>query len=156
MYGLLAAITTTLRNEEGIANMRILVACEESRVVTIELHALGHEAYSCAIMPTSGDYPEAHLQQGVTSLLCEKWDMIIAFYLCTHLAASGAAWFIEKRKDERQQAAIEFFMIFANINCSYIAIENPFGIMSMQWRKQTQLCNLGSLDTISRNLLAYS
>lgn len=27
--------------------MKILVACEESQVVTIELRKLGHEAYSC-------------------------------------------------------------------------------------------------------------
>lgn len=27
--------------------MKILVACEESQAVTIELRKLGHEAYSC-------------------------------------------------------------------------------------------------------------
>lgn len=34
--------------------MRILVACEESQAVTIELRKLGHEAYSCDIVPCSG------------------------------------------------------------------------------------------------------
>ena len=34
--------------------MKILVACEESQRVTIELRKLGHEAYSCDIIPCSG------------------------------------------------------------------------------------------------------
>lgn len=34
--------------------MKILVACEESQRVTIELRKLGHEAYSCDILPCSG------------------------------------------------------------------------------------------------------
>lgn len=37
--------------------MRILVACEESQAVTIELRRLGHEAYSCDIEPCSGGHP---------------------------------------------------------------------------------------------------
>lgn len=34
--------------------MKILVACEESQAVTIELRKLGHEAYSCDIQDCSG------------------------------------------------------------------------------------------------------
>ena len=37
--------------------MKILVACEESQAVTIELRKLGHEAYSCDIEPCSGGHP---------------------------------------------------------------------------------------------------
>lgn len=33
--------------------MKILVACEESQAVTIELRKLGHEAYSCDIIECS-------------------------------------------------------------------------------------------------------
>jgi len=65
--------------------MKILVACEESQAVTIELRKLGHEAYSCDIEPCSGGHPEWHLQQDVIPLLKEKWDMIIAFPPCTYL-----------------------------------------------------------------------
>ncbi len=38
--------------------MRILVACEESQAVTKELRALGHVAYSCDLLPTSGSNPK--------------------------------------------------------------------------------------------------
>lgn len=34
--------------------MRVLVACEESQAVTMAFRALGHEAYSCDIIPCSG------------------------------------------------------------------------------------------------------
>lgn len=34
--------------------MRILVACEESQAVTKELRRLGHEAYSCDLLPCAG------------------------------------------------------------------------------------------------------
>lgn len=119
--------------------MKILVACEESQAVTIELRKLGHEAYSCDIEPCSGGHPEWHLQQDVTPLLKEHWNMIIAFPPCTHLAVSGAAWFEQKRKDGRQQHGIDFFMMFVNADCERIAIENPVGIMSSVYRKPDQI-----------------
>lgn len=119
--------------------MRILVACEESQAVTIELRKLGHEAYSCDILECSGGHPEWHLQQDVIPLLKEKWDMIIAFPPCTHLAVSGARHFAEKIADGRQQEGIDFFMLFANADCERIAIENPVGIMSSKWRKPDQI-----------------
>ena len=49
--------------------MKILVACEESQAVTIELRRLGHEAYSCDIIPCSGGHPEWHIMQNVLPLL---------------------------------------------------------------------------------------
>jgi site-specific DNA-cytosine methylase len=118
---------------------KILVACEESQAVTTEFRRMGIEAYSCDILPCSGGHPEWHLQQDVVELLKEKWDAIISFPPCTHLAVSGAAWFEQKRKDGRQQQGIDFFMLFANANCDYIAIENPIGIMSKVWRKPDQI-----------------
>lgn len=119
--------------------LRILLACEESQAVTKELRALGHEAYSCDILPESGGHPEWHIQQDVVEVLKQHWDMIIAFPPCTHLASSGAAWFEAKRADGRQQAAIDFFMLFANHPCEKIAIENPVGIMSTKYRKPDQI-----------------
>ena len=119
--------------------MKILVACEESQAVTKRLRALGHEAYSCDIQECSGGHPEWHIFGDVVPELEKHWDMIIAFPPCTDLAVSGAAWFEQKRKDGRQQASIDFFMLFANANCERIAIENPVGIMSSQWRKPDQI-----------------
>ena len=119
--------------------MKILVACEESQSVTTELRAIGHDAYSCDILPASGKLPEYHLQQDVIPLLRKQWDMVIAFPPCTHLASSGAAWFEQKRQDGRQQAGIDFFMLFTTIKSHKVVIENPVGIMSRIYRKPDQI-----------------
>ena len=119
--------------------MRVLVACEESQRVCIEFRKLGHEAYSCDILPPSGGHPEWHIQDDVLNYLNDGWDMMIAFPPCTHLAVSGARWFKEKRKDGRQQKAIDFFMKLANAPIPKIALENPISIMSTIWRKPDQI-----------------
>ena len=135
--------------------MNVLCACEESQAVCKAFRAKGHNAYSCDIQPCSGGHPEWRIMEDVLPLLngnCEfrtvdgtphrvegKWDMLIAFPPCTHLAVSGAAHFAKKRADGRQQQGIDFFMQFANADCSRIAIENPIGIMSDKWRKPDQI-----------------
>ena len=118
---------------------KVLIACEESQAVTIEMRKIGIEAFSCDLEPCSGNHPEWHLQQNVIPLLRHRWDMIIAFPPCTHLAVSGARWFRQKREDGRQQCGIDFFMEFANSKCDMVAIENPVGIMSTVWRKPDQI-----------------
>lgn len=118
---------------------KVLVACEESQAVTIELRKLGISAFSCDILESSGGFPEWHIQEDVKLVLNDDWEAVIAFPPCTHLASSGARWFPQKIKDGRQAEAIEFFMMFANHPCNKIAIENPIGIMSTIWRKPDQI-----------------
>lgn len=126
--------------------MKILVACEESQAVTIELRKLGHEAYSCDIEPCSGGHPEWHLQVDALELLKMKWDMIIAFPPCTYLTVAGNRWFDVKKYGEKakkrwqnRRKAIDFFMLFANSDCPKVAIENPVGVMSTYYRKPDQI-----------------
>lgn len=142
--------------------MKILVACEESQVVTKELRELGHEAYSCDLLETSGVHPEWHVQADVLKLVngvcyfqtCDgrlhnissKWDMIIAFPPCTYLTVTGNRWFnvakygekAIKRMEDRK-VAIDFFLAFATADCDKVAIENPVGVMSTEWRKPDQI-----------------
>lgn len=137
--------------------MKILIACEESQAVCNAFREKGHEAYSCDIIECSGGHPEWHIKEDVSSLLnpdivsrsdCQywgfyfktsdgvghkikgRWDMIIAFPPCTHLAVSGARHFEKKRADGRQREGIEFFTKFLNADCEKVAIENPIGIIS--------------------------
>lgn len=97
--------------------MKILVACEESQAVTIELRNLGHEAYSCDIEPCSGGHPEWHLQQDVTQLLKMRWDMIIAFPPCTYLTNAGARhlWKGHVLNQERYEKGAEGKRIFYEV-----------------------------------------
>ena len=126
--------------------MRILVACEESQAVTIELRRLGHEAYSCDIQPCSGGHPEWHIQGDALELIKMRWDMIIAHPPCTYLTVTGNRWFnVEKygeramKRFEAREEAVKFFMAFANADCPRIAIENPIGIMSNRFRRPDQI-----------------
>jgi hypothetical protein len=132
--------------------MKILAACEESQRVTIEFRAKGHEAYSCDIIDCSGGHPEWHIKEDVLPLLngnckfktCDgkeheiegKWDRIIAFPPCTHLAVSGAKHFEKKRADGRQRDGLEFFCKFFEADCDHIAIENPVNIVSGEYAQK--------------------
>lgn len=124
--------------------MKILVACEESQAVTIELRKLGHEAYSCDVIPCSGGHPEWHFQQDVRPLLKQKWDMIIAFPPCTYLSNAGACRLYPKKgqidpvRYKKGLEAKEFFMMFYNADCPKIAIENPVSSKVFEMPKHTQ------------------
>ena len=123
--------------------MRILVACEESQAVTIELRRLGHEAYSCDIIECSGGHPEWHLQVDALELLKMKWDMIIAHPPCTYLTNAGARhlWKGHQLNQERYQKGVEakkFFMAFLNADCPRIAVENPIPSRVFELPKYTQ------------------
>ena len=140
--------------------MKILVACEESQAVTIELRKRGHEAYSCDIEPCSGGAPEWHIQQDVIPLLngqvsfstadgkiheCNQtWDMIIAFPPCTYLSNAGACRLYPKKGQlniERYNKGLkakEFFMQFYNADCQKIAIENPVSSKIFEMPQYTQ------------------
>ena len=120
--------------------MKILIACEESQAVCKAFRANGHEAYSCDIQECSGGYPKWHIKgDAIKEAYSDKYDMMIAFPPCTHLAVSGAAWFEEKRKDGRQQKGINFFMKIVNAPIEKIVVENPIGIMSKIYRKPDQI-----------------
>lgn len=139
---------------------KLLVACEESQRVCTAFRERGWEAYSCDIEPCSGGHPEWHIQQDVLPLIngdCEfdtvdgkhhiiigEWDLLIAHPPCTYLTLAGNKWFKPELRDrfpdriKQRQEAIEFFMKFANAKCKHIAIENPVGVISSQWRKPDQ------------------
>ena len=132
--------------------MNVLVACEESQRVCIAFRERGHNAFSCDIEPCSGGHPEWHIMQDVLPLLngnCafntadgkshyqpDKWDMIIAFPPCTHLAVSGALRFEAKRADGRQRDGLEFFCKFFDADCDRVSIENPVNIISGEYCKK--------------------
>lgn len=123
--------------------MRVLIGCEESQSVCIAFRKLGHEAFSCDILPCSGGYPEWHIQDSIFHVLSASnalsWDMLIAFPPCTDLAVSGARWFPEKIANGSQERSKLFFMTMINANIPLIAVENPIGIMSTKYRKPDQI-----------------
>jgi hypothetical protein len=125
--------------------MKILIGCEESQVVCMAFRALGHEAYSCDLLPCSGGHPEWHFQEDVLKLLKRmSFDLCIFHPPCTYLTTTGNKWFKPEFRERfpnrlaQREEAIMFFLELAFVNCDKIAIENPAGIMSTAWRKPDQ------------------
>ena len=56
--------------------MRVLVACEESQIVTKAFRNKGHLAFSCDIQDCSGGHPEWHFKTDVLNILDWDWDLI--------------------------------------------------------------------------------
>ena len=126
--------------------MKVLLACEESQAVCLEFRKLGHEAYSCDILETSGAHPEWHIKTNVLDVLDGKckfftqngelhennteWDLIIGFPPCTYLSNAGARHLypngvLNEERYKKGLEAKEFFLKILNAKCEHIAVENP-------------------------------
>lgn len=127
--------------------MKVLVACEESQTVCKAFRALGHEAYSCDLLPESGGYPEWHIHGDMFAdgVLQQGWDLMIAHPECTRLTCAANKYYKPEYADRfpnihtDREAAVEFFMRVVAVDIPRIAIENPIGIMSTRYRKPDQI-----------------
>ena len=125
--------------------MKILVACEESQAVTIELRKLGHEAYSCDIIECSGGHPEWHIVgDAVKEAYSGKYQMMIAHPPCTYMSRAGARWMyptagnLSKDRYAKAMEAKALFLELMNAPIEYIAIENPTPLKVVGLPKQSQ------------------
>ncbi len=122
--------------------MRVLVACEYSGTVRRAFAALGHDAWSCDLLPADDGSPNHH-QGDVLPLISQNgqdswsWDLMIAHPPCTHLAVSGARWFKDKLSE--QAKSLEFVRQLLSAPISRIALENPISIISSKIRKPDQI-----------------
>jgi len=147
--------------------MNILIGCEESQAVCMEMRSRGHNAYSCDFKECSGGNPEWHIQgdvlqaieaghitlQNADKIYIEHWDMGIFFPTCTYLTCS-AEWAYKDgpyhqkvkpgtltgkaRRDARDEA-VEFFIKLHHSKIPKVALENPIGVLSSRFRKPDQV-----------------
>jgi len=115
--------------------MRVLIACEFSGIVRDAFIKLGHDAWSCDLLPT--EQPGPHIIGDVRENLSQGFDLMVAHPPCTHLAVSGARWF--KGKQAEQQDALQFVRDLMDAPIERIAIENPISIISTHIRKPDQI-----------------
>ena len=119
--------------------MRVLIACEESQEVCKAFRELGHEAYSCDILPCSGEHPEWHIQDDVLKHLDNGWDLMIAHPPCTYLSYAATKWWNDEGRVWKRLEALNFFAKLWTANISSICIENPMGCASPTIAKYSQI-----------------
>jgi len=119
--------------------MKVLIACEFSGIVREEFRKLGHEAWSCDLLPT--EIPGNHYQGDIFEFLNKdsNWDLMIAHPPCTDLTSAGAVYWEEKQRNGSQGIAIDFVKRLFSFPISKIALENPVGILSTKWIKPSQI-----------------
>lgn len=119
--------------------MRVLVACEFSGTVRNAFARMGHDAWSCDLLPseTPGNHIIADVLDILPGLRGERWDLMVGHPLCTHLCVSGARWFSEKAAE--QADALAFFCTLLDAPIPRICLENPVGIVSTRIMKPSQV-----------------
>lgn len=141
--------------------MNILVACECSGVVRDAFRSLGHNAWSCDLLPCDSPW---HLQmdalQGAYREFC-GWDMLIAHPPCTFLSVASV-WALKDPDFEkypgvgyhqkvkegtltgaaRRKAQVDSVGFVRKLWAAPIRLkcfENPVGQLSSLWRKPDQI-----------------
>lgn len=110
---------------------KVLIACEESQRICIEMRKLWIEAYSCDIQDCSWWYPEWHIKwDAIEEAYSWKYEMMIAHPPCTYLSNAWARhlypkWILNEERYKKWLEAKEFFEKLLNAPIKYITIENP-------------------------------
>ncbi len=117
-------------------SLRVLIACEYSGTVRREFAALGHDAWSCDLLPAE-DRHNKHLVGDVRNYLAgidgQPWDLLmVAHPPCTRLCNSGVRWLSVpppgKTLEQMQAELVEGAALFSaclNAPIERICVENP-------------------------------
>ena len=112
--------------------VKVLVACEFSGIVRDAFLKLGHDAWSCDILPTESDAMGAHYRGDVRDILDRDWDLLIAHPPCTRLTNAGVRWLKTPPKgktvedmDKELDEGAELFSVLLNAPVPKVCIENP-------------------------------
>ncbi len=122
--------------------MRVLIACEFSGRVRESFRALGHDAFSCDLLPADDDSPN-HIQGDVLKVIDDGWDMMVAHPPCTFMANSGVQHLHKTAKRWVDLfEATDFFNALLDAPIEMIAVENPimhkYAKRLIGYRQQTQ------------------
>lgn len=113
-------------------SLRVLIGCEFSGTVRRAFAALGHDAWSCDLLPAE-DRSNKHIVGDVRDILNDGWDLLmVAHPPCTRLCNSGVRWLSippPGRTAEEMwadlDAGAELFSACWNAPVERIAVENP-------------------------------
>ena len=128
--------------------MIVLITHEESQTVMEAFLNLGYDAYSCDLLPSSGNHPERHLQMDCFEAIeLIKPDFLGMHPECTRLTVAANKYYkpeyyerfpnIHKEREEAVEHFLKCAEALEKVGCGYI--ENPIGIMSRLYKKPTQI-----------------
>jgi hypothetical protein len=105
--------------------LKVLVACEYSGTVRDAFAALGHDAWSCDLLPS--EKPGNHFEKDVKDLLCVDWDLMIGHPPCTYMCNSGVRWLTpdNAKRWTALVCASNFFLKLWQAPIEHICLENP-------------------------------
>jgi hypothetical protein len=132
--------------------MLVLIGCEHSGAMRRAFRALGHDAWSCDLLPPTDGDVHHHLQCDVLTVLGGGWELAIFHPDCTYLTWS-AEWAYGDgpyhmkvkpgtlvgvaRRAARERAA-DFAQTLWGASIPKIAIENPRGYLAKRIGRETQ------------------
>lgn len=123
--------------------MRVLIACEYSGTVRDAFAQLGHDAWSCDLLPTES--PGNHIQGNVLDVLDAGWDLMIAHPPCQYLTVTGNKWMLPEYTErfpdraKQREEALDFVRALMDAPIPHIAVENPVGVIGTRIRKADQI-----------------
>lgn len=105
--------------------LNVLVGCESSGVVREAFRVLGHNAWSCDLLPAD-DESEYHMQCDIREAVEEAhWDLGIFHPPCTRLCNSGVRWLHERDLWAELDEAADLFSFCLNARIERVCVENP-------------------------------
>ncbi|MUO84008.1 hypothetical protein [Agrobacterium vitis] len=114
------------------APLKVLIGCETSGRMRRAFEALGHDAWSCDLLP-SADATNRHMICDVRDVLDGGWDLLAVMHPpCTRLCNSGVRWLHVAPPGRTHQemwddldAGAALFSDCWNASIERVAIENP-------------------------------
>lgn len=114
--------------------LKVLIGCEQSGVVRDAFRALGHDAWSCDLLPA--ETPSNHHITGDVRdvMMWDEWDVMAVMHPpCTRLCNSGVRWLSVPPKGrnladmwrELDEGAALFSDCWNVPHIPHVAIENP-------------------------------
>lgn len=139
--------------------MRVLVACEYSGKVREAFRKLGHDTWSCDLLPAD-DGSEFHIQGDCVPVIMRGWDLIIMHPPCTALCVSGNRWYGRGMpKHQERIDSIEWttgLFELAKQHAKSVAMENPVGVLPMKATQYIQPWQFGHGETKKTGLWLHN
>lgn len=110
------------------------MACEFTGAVRDAFIARGAYAMSCDLMESEN--PGPHYRGDVRDVMNDNWDLLIAHPPCHDICSSGARWFSQKKRQQRE--SLEFVRYLFRCGVKRICIENPVGLIGSMIRPASQ------------------